>query len=87
MLKKILTLGLLAVVLFCCFTIKSIDGVLLETDDEDGVVWAYYETVDGNGWVTEYNTHNVVGESCKIYFYNNLTPNNIYDDIIISIKY
>ena len=83
--KKILALGLLAVVLFCCSTMHAIDGVLLEINDDDGIVWAYYETEDGNGWVVEHNSTLEVGQSCRIFFYNNLTPNNIYDDIILTI--
>lgn len=85
MLKKTLVLGLLTAILFCCSTMHTIDGVLLETDKEDNVVLAYYETADGNVWVNEHNSTLEVGESCRIFFYNNLTPNNIYDDVIITI--
>jgi hypothetical protein len=84
--KKILALGLLAVVLFCCSTMHTIDGVLLEINNDDGIVWAYYATEDGNGWVAEHDPALEVGQSCRIYFYDNLTPNNIYDDIMIGVN-
>ena len=85
MLKKTLALGLLTAVLFCCLTIHSINGVLEEVDKEDDIYVSYYATEDGNGWVVEHNSTLEVGQSCRIFFYNNLTPNNIYDDIIITI--
>lgn len=85
MLKKTLALGLLAVVLFCCCTLRTIGGVLEEVDREDGIYVSYYATEDGNGWVTEHNSALEVGQSCRILFYNNLTPDNIYDDILITI--
>ena len=85
MLKKILlSLGIIVAVLSCC-SIHAIDGILMEVDKEDDVYVAYYATEDGNGWVVEHDSTLEVGQHCKIYFCNNLTPNNIYDDIIICI--
>ena len=85
MIKKIFTFGLLSIVLFCCACIRSVDGVLESIFIDNNITYAYYITEDGNVWIAGYNTALEIGEHCNILFYNNLTFNNIYDDVIITL--
>lgn len=78
--------GLLIITFLCCFKTHSMNGVLVNTFEYNGIMYDYYATEDGNGWVAPYNPTLKIGESYTLYFHNNLTPNNIYDDVIINIQ-
>ena len=71
---------------------RETETIIPATEPNTYVMDGYYkgnttETEDGNVWeyTRESSDRLAEGSKCKVLFNNNGTPNNVYDDVIISI--